>query len=114
MKLYEYLELVNDGVAIHVYDKEYDPEIYFYGGKVDTDRGKLLQDLSKKLTIERIGAEGGVFVNLSDVIENNLENLKKADLFYEYDIDYIMMNMEDILVYHINEDWLKKFVECLK
>lgn len=117
MKLYEYLKLVIDGVTINVFDNEYDTEMYFYGGKVDTDHtncGKLLKDLSKKLTIEKIDYNGKVFVNLSDVIENNLDNLKKADLFTDYDIEYIMMNMEDMFANNINEDWLKDFIECLK
>lgn len=114
MKLYDYMELVKKGTEVTVFDKEYDMETYFYGGKnTDDEWEKLLQDLFKKLTIERIG-RNGVTVNLSDVIEKNLDNLIKADLFVDNDIECIMMSIGDILAGNISMGWMKKFVECLQ
>ena len=115
MKLYDYIVLVSDGVEVTMFDKEYDMEVYFYGGKNANDKwDKLLKDLSKKLTVKRIGINGEVTVNLSDVIEKNLDNLTKADLFVDNDLDSIMVDMENILAGNVSENWMEKFVECLE
>ena len=115
MKLYDYIVLVSDGVEVTMFDKEYDMEVYFYGGKNANDKwDKLLKDLSKKLTVKRIGINGAVTVNLSDVIEKNLDNLTKADLFIDNDLDSIMVDMENILAGNVSGNWMEKFVECLE
>lgn len=53
-------------------------------------------------------------MNLSDVIEKNLDNLTKADLFIDNDLDSIMVDMENILAGNVSGNWMEKFVECLE
>ena len=47
MKLYDYMKLVADGEEISVWDKEYDMETYFYGGKPKDRWDNAVSDLSK-------------------------------------------------------------------
>ena len=112
MKLYEYLTLMPEGEELTVWDKDYDMETYFYGGKPDDKWDKIMFDLSKLLTIVKI-ENRGVTVNLSEVIENKLENLNKAHLFIECDIDSIMDDIGNILAGSVNENWMEQFVAAL-
>ena len=57
---------------------------------------------------------GGVIVNLSEVIENNMDKLEEADLFTDYDIDIIMTEMERDIAGNVSENWMQKFVDVLK
>ena len=113
MKLYEYLDLMSEGEELTVWDKDYDMETYFYGGKPDDKWDKAMSDLSKLLTIEEI-RNNGVTVNLSEIIENKLENLNKADLFIRCDIDSIMDDIDNILAGNVSENWMEQFVAALK
>ena len=113
MKLYEYLNLMPEGEELTVWDIDYDMETYFYGGKPDDKWDKAISDLSKLLTIEEIRT-GGVIVNLSEVIENNIDKLEKANLFTDYDIDIIMAEMERDIAGNVSESWMQKFVDALK
>ena len=112
MKLYEYLTLMPEGEELTVWDKDYDMETYFYGGEPYNKWDKAMSDLSKLLTIEEI-KNNGVTVNLSEIIENKLENLDKAHLFIECDIDSIMCDIENILAGSVNENWMEQFVAAL-
>ena len=113
MKLYEYLELMPEGEELTVWDKDYDMETYFYGGEPCNKWDKAISNFSKLLTIEEINGNG-VTVNLSEIIENKLENLSKANLFVECDIDSIMGDIENILAGSVNENWMEQFVAALK
>ena len=113
MKLYEYLDLMPEGEELTVWDKDYDMETYFYGGKPDDKWDKAMSDLSKLLTIEEI-RNNGVTVNLSEIIENNMDKLEKANLFTDYDIDIIMAEMERDIAGNVSESWMQKFVAALK
>ena len=113
MKLYEYLDLMSEGEELTVWDKDYDMETYFYGGKPDDKWDKAMSDLSKLLTIEEI-RNNGVIVNLSEIIENKLENLNKANLFIRCDIDSIMDDIDNILAGNVSENWMEQFVAALK
>lgn len=113
MKLYDYIKLMPEGEELTVWDKDYDIETYFYGGKPDDKWDKAMSDLSKLLTIEEI-RNNGVTVNLSEMIENKLENLDKADLFIRCDIDSIMDDIDNILAGNVSEDWMEQFVVALK
>ena len=113
MKLYDYIKLMPEGEELTVWDKDYDIETYFYGGKPDDKWDKAMYDLSKLLTIEEI-RNNGVTVNLSEMIENKLENLDKADLFIICDIDSIMDDIDNILAGNVSEDWMEQFVVALK
>ena len=116
MKLYEYLDLMSEGEELTVWDKDYDMETYFYGGKPDDKWDKAMSDLSKLLTIEEI-RNNGVIVNLSEIIENKLENLNKADLFIRCNIDSIMDNIDNIhieVAHTANEEAAREFVKELR
>ena len=113
MKLYEYLNLMPEGEELTVWDVDYDMETYFYGGKPADKWDKAMSDLSKLLTIEEI-RNNGVTVNLSEIIENKLENLNKADLFIRCDIDSIMDDIDNILAGNVSENWMEQFVVALK
>ena len=43
-----------------------------------------------------------------------MDNIKKADLFGDYDIDEIMENLNYIIAGNVSEKWMCKFVEALK
>lgn len=113
MTLYDYLKLMPEGEELTVWDIDYDMEVYFYGGKPADTWSKAISDLSKLLTITEIRT-GGVIVNLSEVIENNMENLNKADLFTDYDIDIIMIEIERDIAGNVSESWMEQFVAALK
>lgn len=70
-------------------------------------------ELSELLTIKTIRSDG-VIVNFTEVVERNINKLKKADLFICCDIDFIMNDMENILAGNVSEEWLKEFIEALK
>lgn len=113
MKLYDYMKLVTDGEEISVWDKEYDMETYFYGGKPEDRWDNAVSDLSKLLTIKEI-RKNGVVVNLSDVIEKHIDKLKESELFDGCTVDSIMGNIERILAGYVSEEWFVRFVTYLK
>ena len=111
MTLYEYLEQTTDW-EVTVLDKDYDIETYFYKTDGKDRWDKAMNDLAKLLTISRFGKEGLV-VNLAEVIESKIPELKKADLFIKCKIEPIMNDIDNILAGNVSEDWLEKFVEVL-
>lgn len=116
MTLHDYLSFMEEGDELTVWDTDYITESYFYAHKHAEDSwDNSMIELSKLLTVKKIDNHGGVEVNLSEVIENHLENLKKADLFAYKDIDtdYIMEDIDMILAGNVSESWLEKFVKAL-
>lgn len=113
MTLYDYLNLMPEGEELTVWDKDYDMETYFYGGKPDDAWDKTMSDLSQLLTITEIRS-GGVIVNLSEIIENKLDSLDDMNLFIRCDIDSIMDDIDNILAGYVSESWMQKFVDALK
>lgn len=113
MKLYDYLITLEEGIELTVWDKEYDIESYFYNDESDDDWQTSMLELAKLLKVTQV-KERGVIVNLSDVIENKLDELKKANLFLRCTTNRIMGGMEGILAGGVSEEWFKKFVDVLK
>lgn len=113
MTLYDYLNLMPEGEELTVWDKDYDMETYFYGGKPDDAWDKAMSDLSQLLTITEIRS-GGVIVNLSEIIENKLDSLDETNLFIRCDIESIMDDIDNILAGYVSENWMQKFVDALK
>ena len=113
MTLYDYLNLMSEGEELTVWDKDYDMETYFYGGKPDDAWDKAMSDLSQLLTITEIRS-GGVIVNLSEIIENKLDSLDETNLFIRCDIDSIMDDIDNIFAGYVSESWMQKFVDALK
>ena len=99
MKLYDYiLKSMYDEVT--VYDEDYDVEVYFYKHDYfeDLDRwDDAMDELAKMLTITSFHSNGAVSVNLSQLIESKMDNLKRDKLFKVYDIDFIMDNIDRII-----------------
>ena len=102
-----------EGEELTVWDKDYDMETYFYGGKPDDKWDKAMSDLSQLLTITEIRS-GGVIVNLSEIIENKLDSLDETNLFIRCDIDSIMDDIDNIFAGYVSESWMQKFVDALK
>lgn len=115
MKLYELLSISDDEFT--VFDRDYDAETYFYGINNSADKNDewetAMTELSKLLEVVRFSNDG-VTVNLSEVIEKNIHELKDADLFISCNIDDIMGDIAPILAGNVSEIWLKKFVSALK
>ena len=113
MKLYDYLVTLEDGTELTVWDKEYDMETYFYNDEADDDWQTSMLELAKLLDVIEV-KERGVVVNLSEVIEKKLNELKEADLFIKCNIDSIMNDIQNILAGYVSEEWFKEFVDVLK
>ena len=115
MKLYDLLAISDDEIA--VFDRVYDVETYFYGIYNSADKNDewetSMTELSKLLDVVKF-SNNGVAVNLSEVIEKNINGLKKADLFIRCSIDDIMDDIANVLAGNVSEKWLKKFVSVLK
>ena len=111
MTLYEYLNQTTD-CEVTVWDKDYDIETYFYKTDGKDKWDKAMNDLAKLLTISRFSKDGLV-VNLSEVIEKKIPQLKDADLFISCKINPIMNDIDNILAGCVSESWLEKFVEAL-
>ncbi len=114
MKLYDLLEVCEDGCEIVVLDENYDVETYFYSGTGGDLWDEAMLRLAKLLDIKEIKYTLAVEVNLSEIIENKIEELKKADLFIECDIDSIMDDIDNILAGNVSEKWLDRFVKVLE
>ena len=112
MKLYDYLTTLEEGTELTVWDKEYDMESYFYNDEADDDWQTSMLELAKLLDVTEV-KERGVIVNLSEVIENKLNELKEANLFKRCATDSIMDSMEGILSGYVSEEWFKEFVNVL-
>ena len=113
MKLYDYLKTLEEGKELTVWDVDYDIESYFYNDAPDDDWQTSMLELAKLLEVTEV-KERGVIVNLSEVIENKINELKEANLFLKCNIDSIMNDMQNILSGYVSEEWFKEFVDVLK
>lgn len=115
MKLYDYLITLEEGTELTVWDTDYDIESYFYNDEPDDDDDwqNSMLELTKLLDVTEV-KERGVIINLSDVIEKKLDELKEANLFRRCTVDSIMNDMENILSGYVSEEWFKEFVDVLK
>ena len=114
MKLYDYIQQTEDWEST-VFDKDYDIEVYFYKNDDDEELDswdESMEKLSKLLTVDEI-SKHGVTVNLSELIEIKMENLKEAELFYRTDIDSIMDSIESVISGNVSEAWMENFVNAL-
>lgn len=115
MKLYDYLITLEEGTELTVWDTDYDIESYFYNDEPedeDDDWQTSMLELAKLLDVIEV-KKRGVIVNLSEVIEKKLNELKEVDLFLKCTTNKIMGSMEGILAGGVSEEWFKKFVDVL-
>lgn len=113
MKLYDYLIALEEETELTVWDVDYDIESYFYNDEPDDDWQTSMLELAKLLEVTEV-KERGVIVNLSEVIENKINELKESNLFLRCTTNKIMGSMEGILAGGVSEEWFKKFVDILK
>lgn len=115
MTLYEYMEKLEEGTEVAVVDNDYDVETYFYNDmNYEDEWDKSMIALSKILTVSEVIDEERVSVNLSELIEKHIDELKQARLFIRCTLDEIMYDIEQILSGYVSEEWLKRFVDILK
>lgn len=114
LTLFDYLELTEEGQEITVTDQDYDTETYFYKYEPENAEkwDESMKKLSQLLTVTKI-FNHAVEVNLSNIIEKKLSELKKADLFIYCDIDNIMDDINNILAGNVSEEWMEKFINVL-
>lgn len=118
MTLYEYLLKLEEDTEVTVHDAVYEMEIYFnnyFDEEVSWDNS--MKELSKLLTIKKIVRCTDtiyVTVNLSEVVENKINELKKSDLFIRCNVDSIMYDIDNIMAGYVSEKWMKRFVNVLK
>ena len=116
MTLYDYIKKSTDW-EITVYDHFYDTEVYFY--KPDDYNNldlwdKSMVELSKLLNVISVN-NNGVVVNISEVIEDNFDKLKKKNIFQIWvTVDDIMEDMNSIISGNVSENWMSNFVNVLK
>lgn len=111
MTLLDYIKTTPEGDEITVWDNDWDMETYFYN-QTDDAWDMAMMDLADKLTVLNV-KNGGVIVDLYDLIERNADALAESGLFIDTDVDAIMEDMENILAGYVSEDWLARFVDCL-
>lgn len=115
MTLYEYIKQTEEGTEVTVWDKEYDMESYFYNDEDPEDKWEIAKlNLAKKLEVTDMPKEYGVEVNLSEVIERNIERLKASELFIRTTVNAIMNDMMAILSGYVSEEWMERFVNTLE
>lgn len=110
MKLSQYLSKCPVGEEVTVFDTDIDIEVYFYNCK-STKWDKACFSIASKLEVKEVGCNG-VTVNLSELIEHNLKNLK--GLFKIYDVEEIVCDMENILAGYVSERWIEEFANRLE
>lgn len=116
MKLYELIELSEEGQEITVTDTDYEMEIYFENKdlkEMDAWDEAMIR-ISKLLDVVKIEKDFAVEVNLSKVIEDKIDEFEKSELFIDCDIDSIMDDIENIFAGYVSEKWFANFVEVLE
>lgn len=114
MTLYDFMSQHKDIDELTVWDKDYDIEVYFYPSDLDMkdDTGKAEIIIAKHLNIVEMHKDG-VTVNLSEIIERNLNNGTFENLFIHNNTDSIMADIENIFAGYVSEKWLLDFAESL-
>lgn len=110
MTLLEYMN-AHEGEEIAVHDVDYDMESYFYGGEPEDGWDRAMQKLAACLDVKEIESDDAVTVNLSELIENNLEKIKH--LFIISTVDAIMVSMPAILSGNVSEKWMVDFADAI-
>jgi ABC-type uncharacterized transport system substrate-binding protein len=112
MTLLDYIKQTPEGEEITVWDNTYDIETYFYN-QVEDSWDNAMMKLASKLNVVDVQNDG-VIVDMYDLIERNIDNPEFEELFIDVDVDTIMEDMQDILAGYVSEEWLVRFVNCLK
>lgn len=116
MTLYNYMKRHNGIDELTIWDKEYDIESYWYPDYVNpVDKwDQAMKIISKKLEIIEEKYGRGVVVNLSDVIERNINNGVFKNLFIRNNVDSIMYDIQNVFSGYVSEKWMMDFAKSLK
>lgn len=112
MKLIDVINKHEDGDEVTVWDNTYDLELYFYKNDDQDEWNKAMNKIASVLEVveER---DDGVVVDLYSLINKHLLEFKKLDLFFHYDVDFIMDSIEFIFSGNVSETWINKFADVL-
>lgn len=102
-----------------VYDKDYDTEVYFYHPDMNEKWDIAMDEIAGLLTVvdykEATEKDNPcATVDLSGLIERNIDNGVFKDLFIHNDIDAIMDDIMNIFAGYVSEEWLTDFAESLR
>lgn len=113
MTLYEYLKSTEEETEVTVWDEVYDMESYFYNDEDLEDKWQTaMLNLAKKLEVVEVH-KNGVEINLSELIQRNIDKLKEESLFRKCTVNAIMNDITAILSGYVSEEWMEKFVNTL-
>ena len=114
MTLLEYIKRYSEECIV-IHDKEYEMKFEICDDDPELDDcERAIKKIAGLLDIEKIESVTSVTVNFSDVIRRNLKALKEADLFYVTKVDNIMKDMQNILLFMDDEDWMTEFADVLE
>lgn len=117
MTLYNFIKKYGNSIdELTVWDTDYDIAIYFYSDILNPNDSwdKSMAALAKKLTVKDVIMDrGGVVVNLSQLIERNLNKPVMTQLFNRVNIDAIMYDITNIMAGYVGEKWMETFVNSL-
>lgn len=112
MTLYDYLKLMETGDELTVFDTDYDIEVYFFNQCEDFWDEQIMK-FAQVLEVKKI-LNHGVEVNFTEVINKNLDEIKKAGLFNYTDEESIVCCLDSVLAGNVSEEWMYQFVKILK
>ena len=117
MTLYNFINKYSYGIdELTVWDVDYDIAIYFDTSILEPNDSwdRSMAILAKKLTVKEVRMDrGGVVVNLSQLIERNLNKPVMTQLFNRVNIEAIMYDMTNIMAGYVGEKWMETFVNSL-
>lgn len=114
MTLYEYIEQNPAVDEFTVWDTDYDIETYFYHeDDPDDEWGQAMKLIAQKLEVKEYHDEDKVCVDLSALVERNLNNGVFERLFIRNNTDDIMDDIENIFSGCVSEKWLSEFAVSL-
>lgn len=119
MTLKEFIERYPNEAEFTVIDNEYVIETYFYHPDMLEPWDKAMDKIAGLLNVivyEEPTAihNPRVTVNLSELIERNINNGKFTELFKYNDIDSIMDDIEAIFAGNVSKEWLTEFADSLE
>lgn len=109
-----------DYAEFTVFDKDYDVEVYFYHPDMEEPWDMAMDTIASKLNVIEYSEEDlmhnnpQVTVDLSDLIERNINNGAFERLFIHNTVDDIMNDIHAIFAGHVSEEWLTEFANSLE
>ena len=112
MTLKQYIYTHQNVDEFTVWDSAYDIETYFYHPDMTDKWDSAMWKIADKLNVTESDGDK-VTVDLSEVIERNLDNGVFDKLFIINDIDAIMDDIMNIFAGYVSDSWLTEFADSL-